>query len=188
MEEDFEVKGRHEHALDHAAEHGVPLAQKVAVFSAVLATFGAVISFLAGHTQNEALYHKNDAVLLKARASDTWAYFQAESGKQHLAVLVAEVVSPARKAEFEGQISKYASKKAELQRQAEKLDAGSEEANREAERSLSPHKKLAMAMTFIQIAIALASIAALTRRTWLLAGAGVGAVPGAALAALAFLV
>ncbi|HEY0312236.1 MAG TPA: DUF4337 family protein [Allosphingosinicella sp.] len=188
MEEEFEVKGRHEHALEHASEHGVPLAQKVAVFSAVLATFGAVISFLAGHTQNEALYHKNEAVLLKAKASDTWAYYQAESGKQHLAALAAELVPAARKKDFQGQVGKYAAKKADLQRRAEKLDAGSEDANKEAERALSPHNKLAMAMTFIQIAIALASIAALTRRTWLLAGAGVGAVLGAAFAALAFLV
>jgi hypothetical protein len=188
VEEDFEVPGHHEHALDHAAEHGVPLAQKVAVFSAVLATFGAVISFLAGHTQNEALYHKNEAVLLKAKASDSWAFFQAESGKQHLAALAAEIVPTARKDDFKGQVSKYASKKAELQREAEKLDAASEDANREAELALSPHNKLSMAMTFIQIAIALASIAALTRRGWLLAGAGVGAVVGAAFAALAFLV
>jgi hypothetical protein len=37
-------------------------------------------------------------------------------------------------------------------------------------------------MTFIQIAIALASIAALTRRSWLLGGAAIGAMLGLAFA------
>jgi hypothetical protein len=119
MEEEFEIKGHHEHELDHAAEHGVPLAQKVAIFSAILATFGAVVSFMAGHTQNEALYYKNEAVLLKAKASDQWAYFQAESGKQHLAVLASELVPPARRPAFEAQVRKYAARKAAIKHAAE---------------------------------------------------------------------
>src|SRR5665213_677037 len=61
MEEDFEIKGAHEAEVEDAAEHHVPLAQKIALFSAVVATIGAVFSFLAGHTQNEALYHKDEA-------------------------------------------------------------------------------------------------------------------------------
>lgn len=178
MEEEFEVRGHHEHELDHAAEHRVPLAQKVAIFSAVLATFGAVVSFLAGHTQNEALYYKNEAVLLKAKASDQWAYYQAESNKQHLATLAAELVPPARRSYFAADVQKYTTRKAGIQRSAEALDANSQKANEEAELALAPHNKLAVAMTFIQVAIALASIAALTRKTWLLGGAAIGAVLG----------
>lgn len=182
MEEEFEIKGHHEHQVDHAAEHHVPLAQMVAIFSAVLATAGAVISFLAGHTQNEALYYKNEAVLLKAQASDKWAYYQAESGKQHVAELATELVPPARKQHFEAEVRKYADRKEALQRDAAGLDARSENANQESEHALAPHNKLAAAMTFIQIAIALASIAALTRRGWLLVGAGIGAALGLAFA------
>ena len=84
-EEEFEIRGHHEASVDEAAEHGVSFSKRVALFSAVLATLGAIGSFLGGHTQNEALYHKNDAVLLKARASDAWAYYQAEDIKRHLA-------------------------------------------------------------------------------------------------------
>lgn len=178
MEDEFEVRGHHEHELEHAAEHHVPLAQKVAIFSAILATFGAVVSFLAGHTQNEALYYKNEAVLLKAKASDQWSFFQAESGKQHLAVLASELVPPARRPVFEAEIQKYADRKSAIQDEAKRLDAGSERANAESEHALAPHIKLAASMTFVQIAIALASIAALTRRTWLLWGAGIAAALG----------
>ena len=54
-EEQFEVRGAHEDVVEHAIEHRFPLSQTVALFSAVLATLGAVVSFLGGHTQNEAL-------------------------------------------------------------------------------------------------------------------------------------
>lgn len=40
-EEEFEVRGAHEEALEHAAEHGIGLGQEIALFSAVLATLGA---------------------------------------------------------------------------------------------------------------------------------------------------
>jgi hypothetical protein len=186
MEEEFEIKGAHEAEVEHAAEHHVPLAQKIALFSAVVATIGAVFSFLAGHTQNEALYHKDEAVLLKAQASDQWGYFQAESGKQHIALLAAELVPAAKRDTYMKQVKTYTAKKAELQRKAEALDRRSEEADQESEHALAPHNKLALAMTFIQIAIALASIAALTRRSWLLSGAALTALAGIAIGGAAW--
>ena len=84
MAEEFEVKGAHEEEVEHRAEHREPLSQRIALFSAVLATIGAVVSLLGGHTENDALYQKNEAVLLKARASDSWEHFQAEEIKRHL--------------------------------------------------------------------------------------------------------
>ena len=44
------VHGAHDHAVEHEAQKG-GLGQQVAIFSAVLATVGAVVSFLGGHTQ-----------------------------------------------------------------------------------------------------------------------------------------
>ena len=68
-EEGFEIRGAHEEEIEERAHHREPLSQKIALFSAVLATLGAIVSFLGGHTQNDALYYKNEAVLMKARAS-----------------------------------------------------------------------------------------------------------------------
>ena len=113
MEEEYEIKSAHEAAIEHGAEHHVALAQKIALFSAVVATIGAVFSFLAGHTQNEALYHKDEAVLLKAQASDQWAYFQAESGKQHVATVAAELVPAAKRDVYLRQVKTYTVKKAD---------------------------------------------------------------------------
>jgi hypothetical protein len=48
------VHGAHDHAVEHEA-HRSGLGQQVAIFSAILATVGAIVSFLGGHTQNNAL-------------------------------------------------------------------------------------------------------------------------------------
>ena len=109
-EEQFEVRGAHEDAVEHAIEHRLPLSQTVALFSAVLATLGAVVSFLGGHMQNEALYFKNEAVLMKARASDSWNFYQAESTKKHLAELEA-VLAPQLASQYTAKAASYETKR-----------------------------------------------------------------------------
>src|SRR5215212_4677080 len=93
------VHGAHEHAVEHEAHKG-GLGQQVAIFSAVLATVGAVVSFLGGHTQNDALLYKNEAVLKRAEASDQWNYYQAKSQKQNLAELGSGLTGDPVKSEF----------------------------------------------------------------------------------------
>ena len=185
-EEDYEIRGAHEEAVEEGAHHGEPLSQKIALFSAILATLGAIVSFLGGHTQNDALYYKNEAVLMKARASDSWSYYQAEDVKRHLALAVAGLQPGARSAS-QADASKYETRARQLRAQAEGFDRKSEEADAESRRALAPHTLLAIAMTSIQIAIALASISALTKRRWLLTGGGIFAVVGLALSIGAWL-
>jgi hypothetical protein len=74
----------------------------------------------------------------------------------------------------------------EVQAQAEHLQAESRRLGEESDAKLRPHERLALALTFIQIAIALAAIAALTRRRWLLWGSVVSAVTGLGAAASVF--
>lgn len=185
MDDEFEIPSEHEHAVEHAAEHGKPMGQEIALFSAVLATVGAIVSFLGGHTQNDALYYKNEAVLMKARASDDWAYFQSEEIKARLAQ-VAPAVTPDARSRQAVDVARYTLHAAALRSEAEDYDRKSERANAESEKSLEPHIKLAIAMTFIQIAIALASITALTRRKWLLWGAFAAAAVGILLGTIAW--
>jgi hypothetical protein len=182
MAEEYEVRGAHEDVVDHHAEHGEPLAQKIALFSAILATLGAVVSLLGGHTENDALYYKNEAVLMKARASDQWSYYQAEEVKRHIYLATAPNDPGAQK-----RAADYAAKSASLRAQAEAFDRKSEEADVESQHEMRPHLKLAIAMTFLQIAIALASITALTRRRWLFGTAGLAGAGGVVLATLAWL-
>ena len=185
-EHGFHVHGAHEHALEHAA-HGGGLAQSIAIFTAVLSTLGAIVSYQGGASQNEAMLYKNEAVLKKAQASDQWSYYQAKSNKGHLMTLAIDL-APKDKVDFyREQAEKYEKEKSEIKKKAEELDAQSKQADEMSEHAMHPHHRLAQAMTLLQIAISLASITALTHRRWLFACAGIAAIGGIGLATLGFL-
>jgi hypothetical protein len=175
------VHGAHDHAVEHEGHKG-GLGQLVAIFSAILATVGAVVSFLGGHTQNEALLYKNHAVLKKAEASDQWAYYQSKGVKRNIAEFAGTLTTDPAKVEFyKTEAKRYAGEQKEIEARARALDKESEDSNTRSESALHPHEKLAISMTLLQIAIALASITVLTQKRWLLAGAGIAAFIGAGL-------
>ncbi len=177
----FHVHGAHDHAVEHHAQSGDRLGGQVAIFTAILASIGAIISYQGADTQNEAMLLKNEAVLKKAQASDQWNYYESKSNKGHLMELAADLSSEQKRAYYSDKIKKYEADKKEIKLKAEALEAESEKANRESERMLHPHHKLAQAMTLIQIAISLASVTVLTRKKWLFAVAGVSAAGGIAM-------
>src|SRR5213078_240620 len=99
-------------------------------FSAVLATVGAVVSFLGGHTQNEALLFKNEAVLKKTEASNMWNYYQAKSMKQNLAEFAAGLATDPRQVErFQSEARRYGAEKDGIKKDAEALEAKAREAD-----------------------------------------------------------
>lgn len=174
-EHGFHAHGHHEHVLEHEAHHGPGLAQYVAIFTAIISTIGAVISYQGGATQNEAMMYKNEAVLKKAQASDQWNYYQAKAQKQHLMELALELAPKGKKDYYQQQIKKYEAEKKKIQADAEALEEASKQADEKSEQLMHPHHKLAQAMTLAQIAISLASITALTRRRWLFGAAAIAA-------------
>ena len=184
---DFHVHGAHDHAVEHEAQHGPGLAQQVAIFTALLATIGAIVSYQGGATQNEAMLYKNEAVLQKSLASDQWSFYQAKSIKGHLLELAADQAPAAKKEFFLKQVEKYKREKDEIKAKAEVLEKKSEAANQSSENAMHPHHRLAQAMTLIQIAISMASITVLTRTRWLFAFGGLAALGGLALWAAAWM-
>jgi hypothetical protein len=181
------VHGPHDHAVEHEG-HKSGLGQQVAIFTAVLATVGAIVSFFGGDTQNKALLYKNEAVLERAEASDQWNFYQAKSMKQNLAELAASVATDPKKVEFHrAEVQRYAKEKTEIEKQARLHDARSKKYNEMSEHALHPHHFLAISMTLLQIAIALASITVLTQKRWLLSGAALSAFGGAVLGVIAWL-
>src|SRR2546430_1076737 len=188
MSEDhgIHVHGPHDHAVEHEA-HKTPLGQQVAIFTAVLATVGAIVSFFGGDTHNKAILAKNEAVLERAEASDQWNFYQAKSMKQNLAELAAAINTDPRKVEFyQSEAKRYAKEKADIQKVAQGHEAKAKEFSEKSENALHPHHHLAISMTLLQIAIALASITVLTQKRWLLFGAAASALLGAILAILAY--
>jgi Domain of unknown function (DUF4337) len=181
MSEGFHVHGAHDHAVEHHAQSGDSLAGQVAIFTAILASVGAIVSYQGGDTQNQAMLFKNEAVLKKTQASDQWNFYEAKSNKGHLMELAAEL-APVKKLDYyKSQIERYDKEKKEIKIKAEALEAESEKANQESEHAMHPHHILAQSMTLIQIAISLASITVLTRKKWLFVVAAVAAAGGLAM-------
>lgn len=185
-EEHFHVHGAHDHEVEHAAHHGPDLAQQVAIFTALLSAVGAVVSYQGGNSADEAMLLKNEAVLQKSLASDQWNYYEAKSTKVHLMELAADVGPAAKQAFYRQQIEKYDKQKAEIKAKAEAFEKASADANADSAQAIKPRHNLARAMTFIQIAISLASITVLTRARWLFLLAGLSSVTGMALWAWAW--
>jgi hypothetical protein len=181
---EFHVHGAHDHAVEHAVEHESKLGQYIAIFTAVLASIGAIVSYQGGATQNDAMLHKNEAVLLKTQASDQWNFYQSKSNKVHLMELASDMSPQDKKDYYKSKIDKYEEDKKVIKKKAEELEVKSEEANKESDLLMIPHHKLAQAMTLIQIAISLASITVLTRKKWLFAIAFIAALGGIALWAM----
>ena len=186
-DDEFHVHGAHEH-LDHAPGHAAhPLAQYVAIFTALLSTLGAVVSYQSAFTLSEAMLHKNEAVLKKTHATDLWNFYQAKSVKAHLMEMATELAPPERQEGYRKEAERYNREKEEIRAQAEALEKVSLAVNDESEASLAPHHRQAQAMTLIQIAISVASVTALTQRRWLFVVAGIAAAGGIGLWVLSLL-
>lgn len=183
----FHVHGPHDHELEHAA-HSTPdsFAGQLAVLTAILATVGAIFSYMGGATQSNAGLFKNDAAIKKTEAANQWAFYQAKSGKQSLSELAIELAPEAKKGFHEDEVKRYKAEKAEIKAAAERLDAESIAFDEKSNQQLHEHHRWAQATTVLQISIAMAAIALLTKRRWLVYGVlGLGAL-GAALGALAW--
>ena len=198
----FHVHGPHEHALEHAAQgdhhgdaaeghHGIgggSATSQIALFTAIIATVGAMFGFMGGATQSNAGLYKNNAAIKKTEASNQWNYFQSKSTKQSLAEMSRDLtMNDADRTKYQAKIDRYEKEKTEIKAVADKLEADATAWDKQSDEQIHQHHRWAQATTILQIAIALAAIALLTRRKWLEWGMfGAGAV-GIVIGALAFL-
>jgi Na+/glutamate symporter len=168
MSDGFHVHGPHDHELEHAAEHDPKgMAGQLAVVTAILATVGAIFAYMGGATQANAGLHKNDAAIKKTEASNQWNYYQAKSSKQNLSELAIELAPESRRSVYVDEVKRYKSEKAEIKLAAEKLEAESKAWDEKSAEQMHQHHRWAQATTALQIAIAMAAIALLTRKRWL---------------------
>ena len=165
---EFHVHGPHDHELEHAAEHEPQgMAGQLAVITAVLATVGAIFSYMGGATQANAGLYKNDAAIKKTEAANQWNYFQAKSTKQSLAELARDLAPEDKKATYQAKAERYEKEKNEIKEAADKLEAEARQWDEQSEQQMHLHHRWAQATTVLQVAIALAAIALLTKKKWL---------------------
>ncbi|NKI96946.1 DUF4337 domain-containing protein [Rhizobacter sp. SG703] len=166
-EHGFHVHGPHDHELEHAAQHNPDgHAGQLAVITAILATVGAIFSYMGGATQANAGLFKNDAAIKKTEASNQWNYYQAKSSKQNLAELAVELAPEGRRAFYTEEIKRYKTEKAEIMTAAKKLEDESTAFDKQSEEQMHQHHRWAQATTALSISIAMAAIALLTKRRW----------------------
>ena len=195
----FHVHGPHDHAVEHAthghdaAHHGADhgggsSTNKIAMFTAIVATVGAIFAYMSGATQANAGLMKNDAAIKKTEASNQWNYFQSKSTKQSLAEVSRDLTAGAdAKEKYQAKIDRYEKEKNEIKAVAEKLEAEAKEWDDKSDKQMHEHHRWAQATTALQVAIALAAIALLTKKKWLEYGMfGMGGI-GVAIGVLAFL-
>lgn len=165
----FHVHGPHDHELEHATHgHGdQTFTNKVAMFTAIIATVGAIFGYMAGATQANAALFKNDAAIKKTEASNQWNYYQAKSSKQNLMELAIELAPAGKKDFYQEEIKRYKAEKSDIKVNAEKLEAQSKTFDEMSEAQMHAHHRWAQATTVLQVTIALAAIALLTRKRWL---------------------
>ncbi len=189
----FHVHGPHDHELEHAAQHaaeghadhaGGSMINQIAMFTAVIATIGAIFAYMGGATQANAGLFKNNAAIKKTEASNQWNYFQAKSTKQSLAEVSRDLAPvPADRDKYQAKIDRYEKEKKEIEADARKLEAASTDWDKQSDAQMHQHHRWAQATTALQVSIALAAIALLTKKKWLEYGmfamGGVGVVIGA---------
>ncbi|HZV55989.1 MAG TPA: DUF4337 domain-containing protein [Rhodocyclaceae bacterium] len=186
----FHVHGPHDHAVEHAGQHGGDgdsLASRIAVMTAILSTCGALFSFAGGASQNEALLFKNEAAIKKTEASNQWSYYQAKSNKQNLAELSVVLTQGEQRERYQSEIERYKSEKAEIKTKAEALEQASKEADHQSDEVMHLHHRWAQAMTAMQVAISLAAITLLARRRWLMWASAAVAAGGMVIGVMAML-
>ncbi len=185
MPEEAEFETEHlKEAIDKEIErHEDPFLRWIALATAILATLAALASLKAGATVNEGLVLKTEATRLQAQASDEWAYYQAKGIKASVAGNAAAAWQAAGRpipAAVDSVAGKELRDPHTIQDSARALERKRDEASLEADHLLDIHHGFADAVTLFQVAVALASVAALTRSrpVWwvalLLGAAGLG--------------
>ncbi len=168
----FHVHGPHDHELEHATQGGhghddSGMTNQIAMFTAIIATVGAIFGYMGGATQANAGLYKNNAAIKKTEASNQWNYYQDKSSKQNLSELALELAPASKKEFYESEVKRYKSEKGDIKKDAEKLEAQAKAWDEQSDQQMHQHHRWAQATTALQVSIALAAIALLTRKNWL---------------------
>jgi hypothetical protein len=167
MPEEIEVPTEHLHETVNEAAHeskheaaheSSAFNMRVALTTALLAVIAAVAALMAGHAANEAL-------LEEIEASNEWNHYQSKSIKASVLSSKVELLEGLAKPSS----SKDAVKLAEYEEDMKEIQKAARSKEEASAKHMKRHVTLARSVTLFQIAIALAAIAVLTKKSalWL---------------------
>jgi hypothetical protein len=142
-----------EEIVEHAHHATEPWIMGVALTAAVLAALAAVTALLAEH-------HANEAMIKQMRASDHWAWYQAQGIKANIVLAEKDLLpanGPLSKTEAEKEAERHKGKQESIEHKAEEYE-------QESEAHLATHTPLSFGVTMFQIGIAVGAISVLTKR------------------------
>jgi hypothetical protein len=159
----FEANEHREHA-EHAGHAQNPLVLRVTITIAVLAVLSAGISTVVSNEGAAAVAARSEAVLHQDRATDTWNFFQAKTIKATLYELAEQTTTGEVKAANTAEATRQRSAVDQIQAQARHEDQQTEAALAEAGRHEERHHFLEISEALSHIAIAIATVAIVTRQ------------------------
>ncbi|MBI3593553.1 MAG: DUF4337 domain-containing protein [Nitrospirae bacterium] len=166
----------------HLEEKKIAWIKYVALTTALIAVLAAIATMESNFHTNEALLSKNSSILSQARASDQWAYYQAKGIKGIIYDSQKDLLHDLKKdssllVNYGEKVKKYKDEQSEIKLKAEELEKQAEENSRKSSENMEHHHGFALSEVMFQVAIALSSVAAMTRRKelWLL-GIGLSTV------------
>ena len=152
---------------------------QVAVLTGLLAALAGYLTVRTNLFTNDSIYESNQAVLSQARASDAWAEYQANSIKAR--IVETQLLAPGLTAPNKQELNKQ-DDELRTRQPTNKQDAENNETQRNEHLANSLKRReqkdlLEYAGMAAQLGIALASVAALTRRREVFyIGIGAGAI------------
>jgi hypothetical protein len=164
-----------EEHVHHAHE---PFDKMVAATMAIMAALLAVVSVLGQHFITEEL-------LMQAKASDQWAYYQAKDIRRFTAEATRDMLGELKQGSQSG--SRYDKQAAKYRGDTEKIQEQAREYEHESERSGKKGNRFHFGEIFLEMAIVFSSLAILTKAR-LLFMLGIGsAIAGLVISATAWL-
>lgn len=137
----------------------------VALLTGVLAALAGYLTVRMTQLSDDAIYRSNQGVLYQAQASNAWAYYQASSIKARIVETALLTTTDAKaRAILQKEADELRERQPEAKADAEKFQHQRDERLKDGEKFLHEKGLLSYASVATQLAIALASVAALTRR------------------------
>lgn len=141
----------------------------VALSTAIIAVFAAIATLQSNIHVTDALLMKNSSILATAEADDKWAYYQAKGIKSDMyeissQILVDNHMSAKLGNEFRAKVENYKQEQAKIADEARILDDKAKKYEALSEGNMRHHSGFALSEVLFQVAIALSSVAAMTKR------------------------
>ena len=162
MEDQTSEHLEHAEHAEHAAHEGNPFITTVSVTIAILAVIAATVGSLETVESGGAISEKNEAVLHQSLASDQYAFYQAKSLKKNMLEIAIAGGNP-KAEDYAKDVKRYEEEGKEIIDKAKEQEKLRDEKLEASEKHERRHHTLTIGVTLLHVAIAVATVAIITK-------------------------